>query len=66
MTVEEMEAVYRESFERMGTSSNINIQTAEDIPAFEAEYTERTGFARKDDLVICTVRARMTSPTARR
>lgn len=55
MTVEEMEAVYRESFERMGTSSNINIQTAEDIPAFEAEYTERTGFARKDDLVICTV-----------
>lgn len=55
MTVEEMEAIYQESCEKMGTTYELNLMTIDELPEWERSYTEQTGLARKEDLVISTV-----------
>ena len=51
MTEEEMRAIWQESFDRMNTTGALDIRTLEDLPAFEQEYSARTGRERKEDLV---------------
>ena len=55
MTEADMLAIYQESFDKMGTTANVNIMTAEELEAFEEEYTRNTGFERKDDLIVSTL-----------
>ena len=43
MTEADMLAIYQESFDKMGTTANVNIMTAEELEAFEKEYTLRRG-----------------------
>jgi len=51
MTGEEMHAIWQESFDKMNTEGALDIRTLDDLAAFEAEYTRRTGNERKEDLV---------------
>lgn len=57
MTVEELIQVNEDSFAKMRTTSESiydvvdNLGIPENLEAYEREYTERTGYARKDDLV---------------
>lgn len=57
MTVEEMQAIYQESFDKMNTTSTYlpELKTMDDLPAFEAEYKKQTGRDRKEDLVFTSV-----------
>lgn len=52
MTEADMLAIYQESFDKMGTTAEVDIMDAEELAAFEKEYAERMGVERKEDLVI--------------
>lgn len=56
MTKEDMHAIWQQSFDRMNTTmGDATLMTLDELPAWEAAYTARTGIARKDDLVISSL-----------
>lgn len=55
MTREQMLDIYRQSFDRMNTTMEISLTTLDELPAWEEEYTRRTGLARKEDLMLSSL-----------
>lgn len=55
MTKDDMMAIYQQSFDRMNTTMEVNLMTLDELPAWEKEYTQNTGYERKEDLIISSL-----------